>query len=230
MCPMILCLAAAALGFDVGWRPRPQGGMEYVVQLSVPTVEALRAGEMIESDIPPEVKDVRAIRLVVGSARLPRELPLAAAMPPTDRLPPPTAPTIDPKLADVSPIGPVEAPAKANSMAAPQAPLAVPQSPLAAPQTLPPGVAGEPIAERTTALVQPLAGAASPQPGRTANASTAEPSNPAEPEPQPWLLLTVVALGLFASFGGNLYLGWVCWDVHRRYRGLLAAQGTTARS
>jgi hypothetical protein len=219
MFPMILCLAAAALGFDVGWQPRPQGGIEYVIQLSLPAVEALRAGEMIQSDIPPEVKDVRAFRLAVGSGRLPHELPTTAAMPPTDALlPPPTAPTIDPNVADVSPIGPVEGPSKA--------------SPRAAPQPLPPGVAGRPIPEHAAAFVQAAGETAQASPLLAEKQATSEkqPTSAQSPPPEsrPWLLLTCVSLGLFASLGGNLYLGWITWDVQRRYRAIVTAMDKPA--
>ena len=34
---------------------------------------------------------------------------------------------------------------------------------------------------------------------------------------KPWWPLTLAMLALFASMGGNLYLGWIAVDVYRRY-------------
>ncbi len=34
---------------------------------------------------------------------------------------------------------------------------------------------------------------------------------------EPWWPLTLAMLALFASMGGNLYLGWIAVDVYRRY-------------
>jgi hypothetical protein len=35
---------------------------------------------------------------------------------------------------------------------------------------------------------------------------------------KPWLPLTLTLLGLFASLGGNVFLGWVAWDSYNRSR------------
>jgi hypothetical protein len=45
-----------------------------------------------------------------------------------------------------------------------------------------------------------------------------EKENPAPPETKPWLPLTVAMLALFASLGGNVFLGWVAWDSYNRSR------------
>jgi hypothetical protein len=36
-----------------------------------------------------------------------------------------------------------------------------------------------------------------------------------------WLVLLLM-LGLFASLGFNLYLGWIAWDIHGRYQDAIA--------
>ena len=36
MCGTVLCVAAVALGINVGWQPLPDGGMEYVIQTRAP--------------------------------------------------------------------------------------------------------------------------------------------------------------------------------------------------
>jgi hypothetical protein len=68
-----LCIAAATVGIDVGWQRMPQGGMEYIIQLDRQTLEALRAGEPVQSDIPPGIGEIRSYRIVVGDTKLPRE-------------------------------------------------------------------------------------------------------------------------------------------------------------
>ena len=44
---------------------------------------------------------------------------------------------------------------------------------------------------------------------------------PAEPAERPWFFLTMTLFALFASLGGNLFLGWVTWDIRLRFRELL---------
>jgi hypothetical protein len=43
------------------------------------------------------------------------------------------------------------------------------------------------------------------------------PAGQDQPSNKPWLFVTVL---LFASLGGNAYLGWICTGVYRRYRKL----------
>jgi hypothetical protein len=49
--------------------------MEYIIQLDPPTLETLRAGQAVQSDIPPTAGDIRSYRIVVGKQQLPRETP-----------------------------------------------------------------------------------------------------------------------------------------------------------
>jgi hypothetical protein len=153
----MLCLATVALGFDVGWQRLPEGGMTYIIQLDPQTLETLRAGQPIESDIPPSAGEIRFCRVVVGTAKLPRETPAAPSPPPKP-------------------------------------------------------------AERKEPPVDQLGTAAS---GKTPPSTTAEvqPEQPAKP----WLPLTFTLLGLFASLGTNVYLGWIAWDSGQRWRAKISA-------
>ena len=73
--------AASLLGIDVGWQPTPDGGVEYIIQIPPQAIESLRAGEAIESDVPPEVlREMRTFRIVVGNKTLPRTLPAHPAV------------------------------------------------------------------------------------------------------------------------------------------------------
>ena len=56
--------------------------MTYIIQLDPQTLETLRAGQPIESDIPPSAGEIRFFRVVVGTAKLPRETPAAPALMP----------------------------------------------------------------------------------------------------------------------------------------------------
>lgn len=49
--------------------------MEYIIQLNPQTLDSLRAGETIQSDITPEAGDVRSFRIIVGDKQLARETP-----------------------------------------------------------------------------------------------------------------------------------------------------------
>ena len=93
----MLCVATTVLGIEVGWQRLPEGGMQYIIQLEPQTLDALRAGETIESDIPPAAGEIRSYRLIVGKKSLPRETPL---------LPPATPKLPEPKAADRPPPAP----------------------------------------------------------------------------------------------------------------------------
>ena len=62
----VLCFCTAVVGIDVGWQPLQEGGMEYVIQLDPQSLETLKAGEPIESDIPPGAGDVRTYQILLG--------------------------------------------------------------------------------------------------------------------------------------------------------------------
>ncbi len=72
---LTICIAAAALGINAGWQRLPKGGMEYIIQLDPQSLEALRAGQPIGSDVPPSAGEVRSYRIIVGTERLPHDVP-----------------------------------------------------------------------------------------------------------------------------------------------------------
>ncbi len=74
-------LAAGCLGVDVGWQPLPGGGMEYIIQIEPELLEALRRGEAVVSLVPPQVRDIRQYRIVVGRGPVPRITPARTAPP-----------------------------------------------------------------------------------------------------------------------------------------------------
>ena len=76
----VICFCTAIVGIDVGWQPLQEGGMEYVIQLDPQTLEALKAGEPIESDIPPGAGDVRSFKFYLGTEKPRRISPPAKTM------------------------------------------------------------------------------------------------------------------------------------------------------
>jgi hypothetical protein len=81
MIAQMMWLSTFVIGVNAGWQPLPEGGMEYIIQLDPQTMEALKAGQSIYSDIPPGAGDVRSYKIVVGSETLPRVSPPTAAAP-----------------------------------------------------------------------------------------------------------------------------------------------------
>jgi len=154
---LLACLAAAVLGIETGWRPLSDGGMEYIIQLDEQTLAALRAGQAIQSDIPPEAGIVRSYRIVVGEGKLPR----------------------------------VESPQTARPHASDKPPQDVtPESP--------------PMLDKPPSAALPK------------NADVFEVQ-----QRKPWGLLMFALLGLFASLGTNVYLGWLVYGYRRRFFGSL---------
>ena len=43
-------------------------------------------------------------------------------------------------------------------------------------------------------------------------------------QPRPWWALSLTLLALFASLGGNVYLGWIAWESQCRYRAAVTGQ------
>ncbi|MBN2473322.1 MAG: hypothetical protein JXB62_01840 [Pirellulales bacterium] len=225
MCGNLLCLAVVLVGIDAGWQPSPQGGMQYLIQIEPELFDRLKSGEVeeITSDIPPQVQDIRTYRITVGSAQLPRELPPAgetetpAAAAPADpstteanKLPMdpfrrgPTTFSNTPSTADeIPPFGPP--PVDAQTI----------------PRPLYPDPTGKPIELRQAGHVSPPS--AGPKPGAEPDSTLPEQRLPAEDEPpKPWLAMTLTLLALFASLGGNIFLGWVTWDTRTRFRALVS--------
>lgn len=171
---LVMCIALVAGGIDAGWERRPEGGMEYIIQLNPETLESLQSGTPLQSDVQPSAGEVRSFRIVVGAKQLPREEP------PTQ-------------------------------FAVPKLPQPKEQPPAVAPNALTPGPDGKPIHEQRTVFIDSDAPTSKPQTEPTADV---QPEQPAKP----WVPLTLTLLGLFASVGANAYLGWITWELRRRFR------------
>ena len=129
MNPLLICVAAATFGFQVGWERLPEGGMEYIIQLDPAAIDALRDGQTLHSAIPADAGEIRAYRIVMGTA--------------------------------------------------------------------------EQAAARDAAA-------------ETRAAAVRRSNPPCRARRQPSLPLTLTILGLFASLGANVFLGWIAWGFRRR--------------
>ncbi|MGB4726385.1 MAG: hypothetical protein WBH86_03160 [Thermogutta sp.] len=76
MVPTLFLIALAGTAVDVGWKPTPDGRIEYIIQVTPEEVQNLNIGDIIAaSDVPPGLPPIAAYRIVVGRGPLPRELP-----------------------------------------------------------------------------------------------------------------------------------------------------------
>ncbi|NLF07031.1 MAG: hypothetical protein GX594_03495 [Pirellulaceae bacterium] len=170
---LIISIAAASLGVDFGWNRLPDGGSEYIIQLDRQTLDALRDGQPIQSDVMPGAGDVRSFRIIVGDGILAKEPPLGR----------------------------------------PSASLAVDDSPQLPPNPLLADPAVKPLSNYARPAEKPVI--EEPKPA-------ADGAPAAEQPARPWLPLTLTLLGLFASLGANVYLGWINHGLRRRRRAELA--------
>src|SRR5690606_40154678 len=69
---ILLLVAAAATGVDVGWQPLAGGGYEYIIQIEPQALAAMEQGRDIVSDLPPQLRDIRRYRITIGTGPVPR--------------------------------------------------------------------------------------------------------------------------------------------------------------
>jgi hypothetical protein len=219
MCGHIACIAAVLLGVDAGWQPLPEGGIEYIIQIEPQLLETLKSGEPIQSDVPSYVKDVRAYRIVVGTAKLPRELP----------------PQVEGLGARGEGLGARgegrgargEGPAEQSSIINRQSPIGPGTAPPITPNPFEPTPGSKRIDARQADYLEPSAGDApgeSKSPSESQSPSEQEPAREASPPAaaeKPWTPLIVALFTLFGSLGANVYLGWITWYTRSRYRSLV---------
>lgn len=195
----MVLVAASAVGVEPGWEKLDGGGWRYYIQIDPENLKALAAGEPIESDIPPELWDIRSYRVVLGGRPVPREpLPDISARPKG-----PVSPGAATVAGEPGRIGggPSAAPFSEGPRLGWPGPGAPPtEGP--AKSTASPG-----FEEQTLA-----------RPRLEATEGTAATGQPEKP----WLAMTIASSAAFGCFGGMLYAGWIAWDYRRRYRQLFA--------
>ncbi len=202
----ILALLLVAAGVDYGYQPYeegPPGQLEYIIQLSPDAVDSLEAGLDVTSEIEEKLRGVRRFRIRVGTGPVPR-LGIAMRKPSV-----PSPPSLSGPLLAEDPHDhtPQAAPAFFSDPIPPD-PAQLPQGNKA--DIIPTEVTAEKGQQQTPSDQKP--------PEKT---ETKTPVNPGE-SPRPWWALTATLLGLFASGGLNVYLGWLVVDLHGRARSRVA--------
>ena len=178
---IMLCMGVALLGADAGkagWGPSPADKVfQYVVQIAPDALGQLNSGYAIESDIPPQLKGIRRVRITVGTGDLAQVAPLA------------------------------------------QTP---PEQPPEKPRPLTPPRDSKPLPAKQATYVSDE-GSESSQPKSIARKNDENREDAPNPQPpKPWMALTLTAVALCGSLGGNAYLVWIAMDSRRRYRELFA--------
>ncbi len=225
----MLCLAMTTLGVDVGWRPLPDGGMEYIIQIEPHMIDLLVKGEDILGDFPPNLMGVPSYRITVGTDELPREGGMEREAAPSPLLTPPRYG--DPGFSPTFPqsrypgLGPMPgSEAVPGDPPGPAEASLAPSSPGGTPRPLPTPTDTQPLprsGEKPALFIdqeQETAGPSPREPER--QEGTAESAEAQEPE-KPSAPFTLALAGFLGSFGGMLYTGWLAWDYRRRYRSLL---------
>ena len=68
-----LLLIASTMGVTYGWQPVGNGSLEYIIQIEPTLADRMQDGELITSELPPEVRGlVRRFRVQIGTDALPR--------------------------------------------------------------------------------------------------------------------------------------------------------------
>jgi hypothetical protein len=68
----LLILAAVTVGLEWGYRPLPDGGLEYIIQIEPNVLDDMHEGQELASDVPGSLRDVRQCRVTIGAQKLPR--------------------------------------------------------------------------------------------------------------------------------------------------------------
>jgi hypothetical protein len=204
MTSVAVLLVTSAMGVHWGWQPVAGGGYEYIIRIEPHLIDSLKEGHPIYSDLPPELRDVRAYRIIVDDQPVPHE----------DQTPPVAAKSSRPEL-------PPDAPAQAAQAPALFSPPQIEPPPAAATTGNP---TSDPMVKQASGATATLSQypEKTEAPSKSDNETKLAALKNAEESSKPWGVLTAVALGLFASIGLNVFLGWVNRDLRTRYRGLLS--------
>jgi hypothetical protein len=224
MCGIYVWVATAALGIDFGWQRDNNGSVEYIIRLEPQAVEALKNGTDIFSDLPPALRKVRSYRLTTSDAPLPHQGELPAESPvETEK------PAIPAEVTAMSPTQTAESGVvQAGHQETPQTLTPDPSSgPILGPASGTKEMPQKPISllgERPrvgNSVAIPLHNAASDDAGSPSDVVPPGVDPNGQTPAKPWWPLTLCLLGLFASLGGNIFLGWITADQRGKYRDLV---------
>ena len=226
MYTMILGAAWGLMGLTDGWTVSPSGGITYIVQIEPGELEMFKRDGIV-SDIRPELRDIRTLNIIVGTAKLPHDkLPPAAASPAAEKLAPPT-PSPGPPRGDASKTSPPSI-SKRFPFSGAASELGKSTS-----DTTPGGSSklepesktrsNEAATERKTSPQKTEDRGTPSRQGTEKRSDTHEQTKSlaGKEVPKPWGALTAALVALCGSMAGNVYLGWITWETRKRYRNLL---------
>jgi hypothetical protein len=224
-----VALGILASTIQWGWQKLDDGGEEYVVQVEpqLADLDTFRKQGFV-SYVPPGLRDIRRIRIVMGSDPLPNEgdmnpVGLSSTAPPPTSQPPasqpqPAAPATLPAGVSAEPLKnsrPIEPPSTKVA-------LADGHQPADATGNVAAGNGNEPTSDSKTSAAE-RAKQRSPSDGPEGDEPAAISSaGSATTPPRPWLTLLAVAGGLIVSLSGNIFLGWIHWGTRNQYRALVS--------
>lgn len=222
MSPVLpLLLSVACMGVDVGWRPLPDGGTEYVIRVSPEELADLQLGDIIAaSDVPPDVQPIRSYRIEVGRGPVERQNPnpnrASVATPNSPELP------ANAGLEGTAPPG-ISPPSSAIPLVFTQPAGPGPMAGSAA-GSLPDQNAGKsPNPAQEGGKNPPIEAEHQPGKGHDVQPQQNGGKDPTESQANTGVsLMTTLALsGMTASFAAVVYVGWVAWEYRRKYLALL---------
>ncbi len=201
MCPTLTCLALALVGVDLGYQPTSNGKVEFIIQISPATLQALQPGLPIDIDVQREAQELRPshFRIELGNEPLPHVLPVAVSNAPAR-----------------APIVPATAIGPAMSSDGAQAGQPVSVSPPSFGPATPSGDRGSQAPIQDYPAASP--GTASSGESAIVPFAPAGPHASFSPSNQWWLGMSLLVIALAASNG---YVGWLFWDARQRYINLL---------
>jgi hypothetical protein len=213
----------------------PNGGVQYLIQIRPSLIQALEAGQPVESDIPPQIqREIRSYRITVGSKTLPQDPPLGS-FGSSNSSSNSNIPSVVPNPMR-SPAGPTGYSSPGRSIVpGPSAwplmssPPTVPSNPASQP-SWPAGAAGAKLAEKPSLLTEPSSGSsANAVASGVATDESKPPTSSTVPEKRwSWGMYLVIAMvALACSVSWNVYLLVLLKEARRRYRNLLQRSGLT---
>ncbi len=207
-------IAASMIGVETGWQPIEEDQLEYIVRIEPQLIEAMRDGESVTSEIPPQLRGVRRYRIVVGNADTDGK-----PLPRIDLIPKSSEPSAEDLEADIQRSNRDDLPKQAAAVDRARKPLE--------PNLL---VVAEDGVQRAMAELESKSAIADAARDTSNGAEKKRPDLATEDEPssngpnataKPWWPLSLALIGLFVSLGGNVYLTWITLDTRGRYRTLL---------
>ena len=231
-----LITAILTLGVHWGWQPVAGGGIEYIIRIDPFTVDSMREGHDVFSDLPPTLPAIRSYRITISDKPVPHEgepppagqpKSVSAARPPAT--PSSAEATGQPSLAGELQLPP---PPTTGSNLFPPPRLVSPSSPTATSANTPARVTTPAATTGATFPQQSSSSSASPAHSATdshvqhagSNSSTSAAAEPSKP----WAALAGVSVGLFASLAANAWLVWMALGFRAKYLAQLARLKPTA--